>query len=248
VAHVRDELAFQYEQLDDAFFQSDFLLLNSILWEPLLEKRLTDILRKAKEGGSINLLGTASDPRYRNTKQWILGEDNTAYPYIDVLMMNLTEAKGYAGTDSFKGMKQFFKSKGVKSFVVTDGRNPTYVYAGDDGPFNPFDGFVPVAEEIDLDKEKGVLPEGDGVGCGDNFDSGILASLAMQKSQGIFPYDLLDAVLLGNVAGGLTSCIRGGTFFEKYPGKKRDICMRYYPKYRKRIRKELGCDKARRDA
>lgn len=238
--HVYDELAMEVAQVDEAFFKSDFTLFNCILWEPKLENRLSYLLEKCKENGSLTLVGTASDPRFCGGKKWVMGDGDKGYPYIDVLMMNLTEARGYAGCASYEEMTRYFKAKGVKSFVITDGMNPTYLYAGEDGPFEPYCGFIPVVSEIDDDKEKGILEKGDGVGCGDNFDGGLLASLALQKKAGVRRYSMLDAVLLGNVSGGLTSCIVGGTFTESYPGEKYDLTMRYYVPYRTRVRKELG--------
>ena len=42
-------------------------------------------------------------------------------------------------------------------------------------------GFVPTAGAIDRDKERGILPVGDTVGCGDNFCGGVVASIARQQ-------------------------------------------------------------------
>ncbi len=233
----RPEIAMATSALDNNFFQSDFLLFNAMLWEPELEKDLTDILKRAKENKAVTLVGTASDPRYRGKMKWIMGVDDSAYPYIDILMMNRTEAAGYAGTDTIEGMKEYFIQKGVKAFIITDGRNPTYAWSRECELFCSFDGFVPVADEIDADKKTGLLPSGDGVGCGDNFDSGVIASLVFQKMAGSFErFDLLEAIMFGNISGGLTSCVIGGVYPQSFPGEKLSLCLKYLPSYRSRVK------------
>jgi len=83
------------------------------------------------------------------------------------------------------------------------------------------DGFVKTAHIIDEEKIKKNLPQGDTIGCGDNFVGGIVASVAQQLNDCKPTIGLLKACILGNLSGGLTSTIIGGIFKEKYHEEKK---------------------------
>jgi sugar/nucleoside kinase (ribokinase family) len=195
-------------------------------------------LKRCKENDAITLIGTASDPKYRKKKKWILGDNEESYKYIDILMLDCDEAIGYAGSDNFQEIKSFFVHSGVSCFIITNGANPVYLWSKGTSFFNAFDGYIPVAKEIDEDKKLGKLPKGDSIGCGDNFTSGILTSIIMQKQAKIEKkIDLFEAVLFANICGGITSTIIGGTFSESYNGEKMDLCQKYFLPYRNRVMK-----------
>jgi sugar/nucleoside kinase (ribokinase family) len=95
---------------------------------------------------------------------------------------------------------------------------------------------MPVCEEVN--RELAHFPErkGDTTGCGDNFAGGIIAGIAEQLS--LAPkgkIDLREACIPGTAAGGFACFTVGGTFYETYPGEKRERLAPYIASYRKQI-------------
>jgi len=119
--------------------------------------------------------------------------------------------------------------------LITDGLNPTYVY-GKGELCRPYHGFIPTVHAIDEDKARGLLPHGDTVGCGDNYCGGVVASIALQLKRGAGQIDLVEACILGNLSGGITSTTTGGIFKEQFFGEKQRLVDRYYRDYVKQVR------------
>lgn len=231
---LEESLALQLDQLDSEFYASDILLFSCIQWEPVISRNFTFVLRKAREAGALTVVGTASDPRF-GTGQWILGDGPQAFPYIDLLIMDASEARHYSNCTEKDAVVDYFRRSGVGAMLVTDGIKPVWGYVFSTEKFLPWNGEVPIASEIEEAKAKGELGIGDSVGCGDNFAGGVVGSLARQRLAGAEKFDLLLACLLGNVCGGLTSSIKGGAFYEKYPGEKMELCRHFLAPYQARI-------------
>lgn len=236
---VHPSTALHVDQLDDGFYDSELTVFSCIQWEPEISRCLSSVLKKSKETGSITIVTTASDPMMRGRKKWVLGDGDQAYQYIDILIMNHDEALNYSGTDDLDGAAGYFKSfPAIEGVLITNGRLPTYVYARG-GLSLPWEGFVPTAGAIDRDKEQGILPVGDTVGCGDNFCGGVVASIARQLRERSGKIDLVEACIIGNLSGGITSTTIGGVFKERYSGEKRAVMNRYLADYRRQVAEPL---------
>jgi sugar/nucleoside kinase (ribokinase family) len=172
----------------------------------------------------------------RGRSKWILGDSDEVYKYIDILIMNKEEALHYSGTQDLHSAVTYFKSiPSLEGVLVTDGLNPTYVY-GRGNLCLFYEGFIPIVTDIDKDKKKGVLPEGDTVGCGDNYCGGVVASVALQLHEQSKAIDLVEACILGSLSGGITSTITGGIFQERSFGEKRLLVDRYCTNYVHQVR------------
>ncbi|MDC7245313.1 MAG: carbohydrate kinase family protein [Sphaerochaetaceae bacterium] len=233
--HIEENLTLRVSDLDRDFFSSDIVLFSCVQWEPEISDNFTDILKSCKTHNMITVVGTASDPQMRGKDKWVLGDSDEVYRYIDVLIMNYHEALYYSGTTSLNEAISYFKKSQVNSFIITHGIEPTFVY-GSAPHFYPIEQMIPIVDEIDTDKKMGKLPTGDSVGCGDNFVGGVIASIAVQMEQGKKRFDLFESVISGNLNGGITSTVKGGTFYESYAGEKKKLCEFYETKYRKRLR------------
>jgi len=227
---VHPSTALQLDQLDNNFYNSNINIFSCIQWEPEICKNFSRVLRKCKENNSITIVGTANDPLKRGREKWTLGDSDQVYRYIDFLIMDKAEALYYSGKGTLSAAASFFKSFPIEGVLITDGINPTYVYSR--GCLcSPFEGFIPIVRDIVKDKMQRLLAEGDTVGCGDNFAGGVVASIALQLKRKKNQIDLVEACILGNLSGGITSTITGGFYKEKFPGEKKQAIDRYYNKY-----------------
>ncbi|NMB26349.1 MAG: carbohydrate kinase family protein [Firmicutes bacterium] len=233
---VHPSTALQLEQLDHDFYASELTVFSAIQWEPEISGVFTEVLKRCKEAGSITIVSTASDPLMRGKTKWVLGDSDAVYEYIDILIMNKEEALNYSGTRDLHSAVDYFKSfPSLGGILVTDGLNPTYVY-GRGKLCLPYEGFIPIVVDIDQDKQRGLLPEGDTVGCGDNYCGGVVASVALQLGKQGRPIDLVEACILGSLSGGITSTITGGIFKETHFGQKRGLMEKYHPSYVRQVR------------
>jgi sugar/nucleoside kinase (ribokinase family) len=238
-AGVSEALALAPEDLDRAFLESEVTLFSAMWWEPRLFAHLTRLLEGCKRAGSVTVVGTAFDPsRGLDRSRWALGDSDEAYRYVDVLVANRAEALLYAGETEVGRAAEFFRRAGVGACVVTEGVEPVYYWSGG-RPFAPAEGRLPVPAAILRDKASGALPTGDSVGCGDNFAGGVVASIALQRKGGQ-ALSLREAVLLGNLCGGIASTHAGGVFNEQYPGEKRDLVSRYRSLYERQLAETRG--------
>jgi sugar/nucleoside kinase (ribokinase family) len=233
---VHPSTALQLGQLDHDFYASQLTVFSAIQWEPEISRNFSRVLRECKRNNSITVVGTASDPLMRGRSKWILGDSDEVYKYIDILIMNKEEALHYSGTQDLHSAVTYFKSiPSLEGVLVTDGLNPTYVY-GRGNLCLFYEGFIPIVTDIDKDKKKGVLPEGDTVGCGDNYCGGVVASVALQLHEQSKAIDLVEACILGSLSGGITSTITGGIFQERSFGEKRLLVDRYCTNYVHQVR------------
>ncbi len=238
-AGVSEALALAPEDLDRAFFESEVTLFSAMWWEPRLCAHLTSLLAGCKRAGSVTVVGTAFDPsRSHDRSRWALGDSDEAYRHVDVLVVNRTEALLHSGETDLRRATEFFRRAGVGACVVTQGVEPVSYWSGG-RPFAPAEGRLPIPAAILRDKASGALPTGDSVGCGDNFAGGVVASIALQLRGGQ-ALDLREAVLLGNLSGGIASTHAGGVFYERYPGEKRDLVLKYRRLYERQLAETPG--------
>ena len=240
IRSLEDDLAFDPEKLDEEFYNSDINLFSCVQWEPKVEANFTAILKKLKDHGSFTVVGTASDA-FDGKRKWILGDGEQVYNYIDLLIMDNDEALKYSGFDNREDCHNFFKNSNVGCFVITHGKHDLYLSVQNEDLFEPFEGYLPIASEIDADKKAGKLSIGDSIGCGDNFVGGCLAGVSMQMEEDRNnKINMVDCCIWGSLSGGITSTVVGGTYYEKKPNEKYDLMKRYLNDYQKRIEKSLN--------
>ena len=231
-----DSLALEVADLDPDFFHNDVVAFSFMPWEPKLFARLTSVVERCKRSGSLTVMGTAFDAaRTADGRRWPLGDSDEVHRRLDVLVMDQTEALRYSGEPDQASALRFFQRSGVGAVVVTNGESPVRYWSGG-SVCAPAEGEAPIPSAIVVDRDRGLLPTGDTVGCGDNFAGGVIASLALQKAAGR-RIDLLEAVRLGSLSGALASTHAGGVFFEKAPGEKRALVARYCEAYEEELRR-----------
>jgi len=240
------------QDLSDDFFNADIVYFGGTALVPPLHDNLTNLLKRAKKQGAFTIVGTVYD--FRNEKQkprepWPLGEENS-YPFIDLLITGLEEAKHLVGLpydvtapNIAKSATKAFREYGLGACIITRGAESIYLYAEN---MNGKDLWIPCSEtsmpvSVWVDDDLAAYPEkrGDTTGCGDNFAGGVLAALAEQKAEikgnKRLCYDLLSACVLGVASGGFTLFYHGGAYFENYPGEKRKKVMQIARKYEEQI-------------
>jgi sugar/nucleoside kinase (ribokinase family) len=225
-----DALAMAPEELDHEFFESEVTLFSAMWWEPRLHADLTHLLQECKRAGSVTVVSTAFDPaRGPVRSRWALGDSDEAYRHVDVLVMDRAEALLHSGEAELGRALDFYRRAGVGACVVTQGVEPVHCWSRGT-TFRPTDGQLPIPAGILRDKAAGALPTGDSVGCGDNFAGAVVASIALQLRRGR-GLSLPEAVVLGNLAGGIASTHAGGVLDERHPGEKRALVERYRGPY-----------------
>ena len=150
--------------------------------------------------------------------------------------MDNEEAQRISGTTSIAHAMDFFISRRVASFVITNGPEPIWLFSDgslftETGPLQ-----MPVSRGIVNMIRSGSVTGGDTTGCGDNFAGGVIAALAdqlMEKQKGTL--SLQQACAWGIVAGGFTCFYLGGTYLEKQAGEKYRLLLPFYSEYIKQI-------------
>jgi len=225
------------EELDEDFFTSDILVFGGTALVPKIHDDLTGLLEKAKSKNCITIVNTVYDFRNEKadqTKKWPLGKSDTSYQNIDLLITDFEEALRLSGKQSIDESIQFFKQQGSKAVLVTNGVNSFRVFSGSGSLFKEWgDWEMPVSSAITEDLKKAYT--GDTTGCGDNFAGGVIASLVSQLQKGKSPLNITEACSWGIVSGGYACFYIGGTFFEQYPGEKRQLISPYYEQYKKQV-------------
>ena len=218
--------------LGEEFFESDIVVFGGTALVPGLHDALTDLLIRSKSEGCLTVVNTVYD--FRNElknpgKAWPLGHSNKSYKNIDLLIMDREEALHLSGVDELSEATEYFIRQGVKSFMITNGTQPTHCYS--DGTLfkslthNTF----PVSSSL-VNDLKG-FQGGDTTGCGDNFVGGVLASLAWQLQRENVELDLSECISWGTVSGGYCCFHVGGTFIEREPGEKLKLIKPYLDLY-----------------
>lgn len=232
---VSKELAVRPEEVPSEFFSSEVVLFGAMWWEPHLHENLGALLERSRRSRAVTVVGTAFDPsRSQARTRWRLGDSDEVYRHIDILVMDHAELLLHSGeADPARG-RDFFQRAGVGAFLVTDGPRPVYYWSGGGGACAPEEGRLEIPELLLRDCERGVLPQGDSVGCGDNFLGGVVASVAQQREEG-GGIALRKAAVLGCLCGSIASTHSGGVFFEKSPGEKRSLMERYRVPYQAQV-------------
>ncbi|MEA4917869.1 carbohydrate kinase family protein [Proteiniphilum sp.] len=222
------------EDMDDAFFKSDIVVFGGTALVPHIHRSLLELLKKAKNERAVTVVNTVYDflnEKNNSEKAWPLGANIETYSYIDLLITDMEEALRLSGQVTIEGALSFFKRTRVGAVIVTHGANPLYYFSNSE-LFGRSEGSKPVSERV---REEIVLyPEqvGDTTGCGDNFAGGAIASIARQLVEPHLQSVSIDEVIAwGTVSGGYACFYHGGTFYEKYPGQKRELIEPYYRDY-----------------
>ena len=162
-------------------------------------------------------------------RRWLLGDSDESYPLIDLLIVDYEESLRLSGTGSIPQAITFFREKGVRAVLITNGAHDVYLWA-DSPAFGRVEmQTMPVSAEVGIELRAG--RRGDSTGCGDNFVGGVLASVARQMYAGRKSFDLQEACRWGIVSGGFTCFYYGGTYFETHEGEKLQLLTPYYEKY-----------------
>lgn len=216
------------EDLGEDFFEASLFLWGGTALVPPIHDKLSALLKRAKEGGGINVVGTVYD--FRNVKTypgrpWPLGNpgappEEQGYPYIDLLLMDEEEALCLSGRKNVIDAAAFFTRSGCGAFIITRGREDFLIWARK-GLFRECpETSLPVSRWVNRDLEAHPELKGDTTGCGDNFMGGALVSLALQLEEGEGKPDVKRIAAEGACAGGLALYTKGGCYMESAPGEK----------------------------
>lgn len=231
--------------LGDDFFKSDILYFGATALTPIIHDELTSLLRRGRQEGRINVVGTVFDHRNeaRNPKgRWPMGESDESFKLMDLLMVDWDEALRIAGTKNIKEACDFFIRMGVKAFTITHGSEPLCAWSNGE-LFKPLPiSWFPISEAVSKDLAANPKLRGDTTGCGDNFAGGVLGYLSEAfgsgKKRGQF--DLVEAVAWGVASGGFACFTVGGTYIESRPGEKRERVNHYIKKYLAQVKAGHG--------
>jgi sugar/nucleoside kinase (ribokinase family) len=220
------------EDLGEDFFHADIVVFGGTALTPRIHRNLTELLGRAKQKNALTVVNLVYDYQSEQSapgKKWKLGSQDNAYPFIDVLIADRSEAWRTSFRASTAEAARWFIERGCAAVIITEGTKPLYVAAGGTGIFKALaETTLPVSQGIS--RELAAHPEkrGDTTGCGDNFAGGVIAGLAESLEQdpplpgtpALGKFDLRDICIPGIIAGGYACFTLGGVFYEKYPGEK----------------------------
>ena len=220
------------QEVDDSFYEADICVFGATALVPRIHQGLTAMLKRAKSGDSLTVVNTVYDfinEKKAPEQRWPMGDSDESYQYIDLLVVDHEESLRLSGTASIPDAITFFREKGAKAVLVTNGAHDVYLWAD-----SPLFGQVemqtmPVSAAVGEQLKVG--KKGDSTGCGDNFAGGVIASLARQMSHSTSSLDLQEATRWGIVSGGFACFYYGGTYFETHKGEKLQLLTPYYEKY-----------------
>jgi sugar/nucleoside kinase (ribokinase family) len=229
------------DMIDDEFFNSDVLFFGATALTPGIHDNLTNMLKRGKENGCINIVSTVFD--FRNEKnnpgqRWPLGESDESFKLIDLLIVDWDEALKISGKDDFVGSAQFFIDMGIKSFIITHGAKDFFVWSNGEFFKEQLLTAYPICAAVDV--ELNAHPEkcGDTTGCGDNFAGGALTSVIKQLVDGKKPGELEipEACAWACASGGFACFTLGGTYHEETPGEKLSKVKGFHDSYLEQIK------------
>lgn len=219
-------------EVDDSFYKSDICVFGGTAIVPMIHQGLCEMLQKAHRHGAFTVVNTVYDSlseKQNPGRRWLLGDSDESYPLIDLLIVDHEESLRLSGTGSIPQAITFFREKGVRAVLVTNGAHDVYLWA-DSPAFGRVEmQTMPVSAAVGIELRAG--RRGDSTGCGDNFVGGVLASVARQMYAGRKSFDLQEACRWGIVSGGFTCFYYGGTYFETHEGEKLQLLTPYYEKY-----------------
>ncbi|AEJ18298.1 carbohydrate kinase family protein [Gracilinema caldarium] len=231
---------FTPEDLQEDFFQADIITFGGTALVPPIHDALTDLLIRAKDKGALTFVNLVYDFRselLHPNEKWKLGRYDDAYQYIDILVADREEALKTSGKPTIPEAIAYFLDRGTGSVVVTEGAS--HIHLASRRPHTLQYRTMPVCEKVNRELEEHPELRGDTTGCGDNFAGGLLANVAEQLtavSSGKFnEYDLEEACIWANAAGGFTCFVIGGTYYEQSPGEKRSRILPYVTAYREQL-------------
>lgn len=240
INHIGAAWDYGPEDLPASFFDGDIALFGATGLTPRLHDNLTALTAKARNRGCLTVVATVFDFRNEQNnpgKQWPLGEEEGAYPHVDLLVMDKEEGLRLSGKADRKAALEWFRQQGCHGAVVTDGAEPVLFYS--DGAVFPSieEGCLPVSREVRNRLASAECVPGDTTGCGDNFLGGVLASLSLQLSeQRQKPARLDQAVATGICAGGSACFQLGGVCLETEKGEARQRINSLYESYRGQVK------------
>jgi len=225
------------EDLPDEFFNADYVVFGGTGLVPKIHDNLSELLKRSRPNRCKTIVNTVFDFRNEKndpSKRWPLGNSDESYSLTNLLIADREEALRLSGKTTIDSAIEFFIEKKTGSVIITDGSND--IKAWSDGSFFEEKGMfrLPVSKKItdELKHNK----RGDTTGCGDNFAGGVIASIIAQTSEGRVKPVMHEACIRGIVSGGFTCFYLGGTFFESYPGEKKEKTEPYYAAYRQQIK------------
>ena len=218
------------DDLDNAFFESDIVVFGGTALTPPVHQSLLELLQSAKNKKAITVVNTVYDflnEKANPTEAWPLGRSVETYDYIDILITDKEEALRLSNRHTVDEAMSFFQKTDVGAVIVTHGANPVN-YFSRGGIFKHASGQKSVSEKVRDTLTRHPERAGDTTGCGDNFAGGVIASVARQLiSQSEQPVNMEEAINLGIVSGGYACFYHGGTFYEDYPGQKKELMEPY---------------------
>jgi sugar/nucleoside kinase (ribokinase family) len=221
--------------LDNAFFESQITVFGGTALVPNIHRSLDQLLEKARSSCAITVVNTVYDflnEKNNPDKPWPLGDTNTVYRFIDLLISDKEEALRHSGTQSAEDALEFFRQNGAGAAIITHGPNPVLFFSENElfGKIPP--SLMPVSELVKKEIRENPEIAGDTTGCGDNFVGGVIASLARQQIMNPGSrIDLKQAIAMGIVSGGFACFYNGGTWFEGQPGEKASKIKKYLDSY-----------------
>jgi len=219
------------EDLDEAFYDSSITVFGGSALVPHIHQSLLDLLKKAKAKQAVTIVNTVYDflNELNNPgKAWPLGASLETYDYIDLLITDREEALRLSDSETIEEALSFFKKTKVGAVIVTYGANPIHFFFNS-RLFGVSEGQRPVSEKVRNEIMQYPEKVGDTTGCGDNFVGGVIASLAKQLIER--PDNIVNTeelIAFGTASGGYACFYHGGTFYEEYPGQKRELITPYY--------------------
>ena len=224
------------ERLEESFFQADVVWFGATALVPQLHNHLTELLKKAKSNGALTLVSTVFDfinEAKNPSGRWPMGDGDTAYRYIDLLLVDWDEAVRLTGKNTLEEIHKFFAESGLSAYAITHGAKDFYVWS--DGRIfrkTPLS-VMPVSALVDEDLAAHPERRGDTTGCGDNFAGGFASSLIRQlaEEKPLGEFCIQDACAWAAASGGFACFCMGGTYLEKEPGEKRARLQRYHDAY-----------------
>ena len=169
------------EEMDDSFYDSEICVFGGTAIVPRIHQGLTQMLKRAKQHGSITVVNTVYDflnEKNHPEQRWPLGESDESYRFIDLLIVDCEEAFRLSGCSDIPSSIAFFREKGTGAVLVTNGAKNVSLWA--DSPLfgKVEEQTMPVSAAVGEALKQG--KKGDSTGCGDNFAGGVIGSLARQ--------------------------------------------------------------------
>lgn len=236
-------LAFTEEDVDKKFYTTDLLILGGTALVPNLHKDLDVVLKKAKEGGAITVVGTIFD--FLNEKRNPDGRwPFYGYQWVDLLVCDALEALRMSGCATLDAAARWLSTSGVGALIITHGANEILAWSNQESIF----GFnelthYPVCSYVDDLIASDPSLRGDTTGCGDNFLGGVVASILMQlEDRERTSLDLSNTILWGGASGGMTLMQEGGMFHQEYAGQKMEKLLPIVDHYRSQLSQSLEAD------